>query len=558
MKNFLIILCFTITTLLSAQDFTINTYDIDLIVNSDGSIHVQEDIQVSFDKKKRGIYRTIPTRYKKDGNNVKLGIENIFVEDHKSKIRWKNGVVEIRIGSSDIFVEGTQDYQIRYTIQNGIQAYENNQELYCDLTGNDWQAEIQKINYKIHLPKSIGLQTGDLKATTGYKNKLTDGININQSNSTTIEGTTHRVLKEGEGASIAINLPKTYLSVSDLMSNDYKQKLIQEEKDKVPQNPWLMLIPVGLLGVFFRFWNKIKGNKNELESQESYAYPPEGLTSAHVGAYIDQTANTRDIVSLIPYWASEGFLNIKNETDGTILIKKKDLPASYPNYEHTIFSEIFKDGDERAMEDLKEKFYSTLSKAKDQLSKEVHSQGYYKEEFVYWFRTWRLVIFPMLMFTAAAVSFVIFKQAPFGIAAIVIGVIGLFFGFGKLPLSEYGNEIKYKLDGLKNFLKQLPESEVSSILMSDPKYFEKMLPFAVAFGIDKNFIPKFEKELDTMPIWYHSSNQVNSFSSFQSSFDTETISSAFSSAPQTSSTGSSGGGGFSSGGGIGGGGGGSW
>jgi len=210
------------------------------------------------------------------------------------------------------------------------------------------------------------------------------------------------------------------------------------------------------------------------------------------------------------------------------------------------------------MEDLKEKFYSTLSKAKDQLSKEVHSQGYYKEEFVYWFRTWRLVIFPMLMFTAAAVSFVIFKQAPFGIAAIVIGVIGLFFGFGKLPLSEYGNEIKYKLDGLKNFLKQLPESEVSSILMSDPKYFEKMLPFAVAFGIDKNFIPKFEKELDTMPIWYHSSNQVNSFSSFQSSFDTETISSAFSSAPQTSSTGSSGGGGFSSGGGIGGGGGGSW
>jgi len=558
MKNFLIILCFTITTLLSAQDFTINTYDIDLIVNSDGSIHVQEDIQVSFDKKKRGIYRTIPTRYKKDGNNVKLGIENIFVEDHKSKIRWKNGVVEIRIGSSDIFVEGTQDYQIRYTIQNGIQAYENNQELYCDLTGNDWQAEIQKINYKIHLPKSIGLQTGDLKATTGYKNKLTDGININQSNSTTIEGTTNRVLKEGEGASIAINLPKTYLSVSDLMSNDYKQKLIQEEKDKVPQNPWLMLIPVGLLGVFFRFWNKIKGNKNELESQESYAYPPEGLTSAHVGAYIDQTANTRDIVSLIPYWASEGFLNIKNETDGTILIKKKDLPASYPNYEHTIFSEIFKDGDERAMEDLKEKFYSTLSKAKDQLSKEVHSQGYYKEEFVYWFRTWRLVIFPMLMFTAAAVSFVIFKQAPFGIAAIVIGVIGLFFGFGKLPLSEYGNEIKYKLDGLKNFLKQLPESEVSSILMSDPKYFEKMLPFAVAFGIDKNFIPKFEKELDTMPIWYHSSNQVNSFSSFQSSFDTETISSAFSSAPQTSSTGSSGGGGFSSGGGIGGGGGGSW
>ena len=32
----------------------------------------------------------------------------------------------------------------------------------------------------------------------------------------------------------------------------------------------------------------------------------------HVGAFVDQTAHTRDIVSLIPYWGSEGFLEMKD------------------------------------------------------------------------------------------------------------------------------------------------------------------------------------------------------------------------------------------------------
>ncbi len=476
MKNLLLLLFLTFTITITAQDFTIENFNIDLTVNSDGSFHVKEQIQVFFDKKKRGIYRTIPTSYKKEGKTYSLGIRDIQVQNHKSQTNRKNGNLDIRIGDKNIYLEGKQTYDISYTIQNGILDFEDHQELYYDLTGNNWEANINKVEYTINLPKSITLNDQDLKATTGYKNNNNDGIRINQSNSTTITGSTQRIMKKGEGATIAINLPKTYLTVSDLADNNYRQELIQKEKDKVPQNPWLMFLPVGLLGMFYQWWKKIKGDGDYSNPLESYAYPPEGLTSAHVGAYIDQTANTRDIVSLIPYWASEGFLDMKNESEETILIKKENLPASYPNYEHTVFNELFKYGNERSMEDLKDKFYTTLHKAKGELTKEVHAQGYYKDEFIYWFRTWRLAIFPVALFVLAALSFAILKQAPLGIGLIVIGVIGLFFGFGKLPLSEHGKDIKDRLDGLKNFLKELPESDVNSIQNNDPKYFEKMLP----------------------------------------------------------------------------------
>ena len=563
MKNLLplSILLFTIllsSTTLSSQDFTISNYNIEIDINTDGSLNVEETIDVNFSKKKRGIYRSIPFKYSKDGESINLGITDINVRGHNHKVTRKNGAVEIKIGDKKIFLEGNQTYLISYKIENGIQDYAEHQELYHDLTGNEWKAEIAQLNYQINLPRRISIPLSDLKATTGYKNQNAGGISIKQSNPTSIQGSTNRYLQKGEGATIAIRLPKTYLSVAELASNGYRQKLIKEEEDRIPQDPWLALIPVGLFAFFVDLWRRTFGGKYKPEDQETYSYPPEGLTSAHVGAYIDQSANTSDIVSLIPYWASEGILEMKDIGGDTLLTKLTELPEKYPSYEHLIFNEIFKNGDLKSMSSLKEKFYSTLHKAKNDLSKEVHEQGYYKAEFIYWFRSWRLIIFPFAMFLLAAIALGIYGQFPMGFTFIALGIVGFFFGLGKLPLSDHGKEVKYKLDGLKKFLEDVPESEIESIIKDDPKYFEKMLPFAVAFGIEKGFIPKFEKTMQYMPPWYTTANGTRSFSTFQSGFSTETISSAFSTSPQGAGGSSSGGGGFSSGGGSGGGGGGSW
>ena len=547
------------STNLSSQDFTISNYDIEMTINTDGSFDIDETIDVNFSKKKRGIYRSIPYKYKKDDQYIDLGISNIKVDGHKHTTSKKRGKINIKIGDKRIYLEGDQTYRISYKIENGIQDYAEYQELYFDLIGTSWKAEIEQLTYKINMPRNIVININDLKSTTGFKGQNSDGLSIKQSNPSTIQGLTYRVLKKGEGATIAVKLPKTYLSVAELANNGYKQKLIKEEEEKIPQNPWLVIVPLSLFGFFIDIWRKLFGKKYEPKDQETYSYPPEGLTSAHVGGYIDQSANTRDIVSLIPYWASEGYLTMQNTGDDTLLTKIEELPADYPSYELLVFKKIFKDGNLKSMSSLKENFYNTLHKAKNDLSKEVHRQGYYKEEYLYWFRSWRLIIFPISMFSLAALAMGILGQIPMGVTFIIIGVIGLFFGLAKLPLSDHGKEVKYKLDGLKKFLEQVPETEIESITKNDPKYFEKMLPFAVALGIEKGFIPKFENSMQHMPTWYTTTDGTNSFNTFRTGFSTETISSAFSTSPhQNSGGGSGGGGGFSSGGGSGGGGGGSW
>ena len=111
---------------------------------------------------------------------------------------------------------------------------------------------------------------------------------------------------------------------------------------------------------------------------------------------------------------------------------------------------------------------------------------------------------------------------------------------------------------LKNFLSSQERTlEHQAITQT---FFEKLLPFAVAFGVERLWAQRFKDLAMEEPDWYHSSTN----SHFSSAYLSQSLHSSFSqfqsaATPTSSSSGfSSGGSGGSSGGGGGGGGGGSW
>ncbi len=106
------------------------------------------------------------------------------------------------------------------------------------------------------------------------------------------------------------------------------------------------------------------------------------------------------------------------------------------------------------------------------------------------------------------------------------------------------------LEGLKEFIKRVKEDELKRFLKQDPLFLDKLLPYAILFGLTKHWIKFYDLNEVAYPYWYH--GDFSSISSF--SDELESVESNFS-----SQNGDFGGGGFSaSGGGIGGGGGGSW
>jgi uncharacterized membrane protein YgcG len=159
------------------------------------------------------------------------------------------------------------------------------------------------------------------------------------------------------------------------------------------------------------------------------------------------------------------------------------------------------------------------------------------------------------------------------ILAAILAMLIVFGTVFRTPLSDKGAELRDHLEGLKLYIRlaeadrlqmlQSPEgAEREAISTSDPRVivdlYEKLLPYAVLFHLEREWAEELGKYYtDTPPDWYSGSGAFNA-SVFASSIGSMSASAAssYSGSSSSSSSGGSGGGGSSGGGGGGGGGGG--
>ncbi|MEP6793561.1 MAG: hypothetical protein ABJB16_04495, partial [Saprospiraceae bacterium] len=155
------------------------------------------------------------------------------------------------------------------------------------------------------------------------------------------------------------------------------------------------------------------------------------------------------------------------------------------------------------------------------------------------------------------------KQNMDGIALIVSAFIIFFISSRFHKRTPAGNETYQKLEGFRQFVAKAERPVIERLMKEDPLYYDKTMPFALAFGYLSQWNKQFEGLLTQPPSWYtgpmmYGPGMNQSWNTFSESFPSEisNIGSVFGSSPSSSSSGG-GGGGFSGGGG-GGGGGGSW
>lgn len=103
--------------------YTINKYTIDLELNTNGSMHVIEEITANFSEERHGIYREIPIF----ANERNFLIENFNVSnDPVAANTIENGNYSLKIGSIDKTIFGEHIYMISYDVQNPITSFQTN------------------------------------------------------------------------------------------------------------------------------------------------------------------------------------------------------------------------------------------------------------------------------------------------------------------------------------------------------------------------------------------------------------------------------------------------
>ena len=218
----------------------------------------------------------------------------------------------------------------------------------------------------------------------------------------------------------------------------------------------------------------------------------------------------------------------------TDLRKNELLP-----YEKTFIEEIFKDGEEFHLK--KHKLYKEIEKLKSNIYDKLVEEGFFAVN-PNKIRTFYSVIGVLALTTL---------NLPLVFSA-------FFFGRHMPKKTVSGVEAANIAKSLKNFLSS--QERQLEFQAKNQMFFEKLLPYAVVFGVEKIWAERFKDIAMKPPDWY-SGYGITKFNSIGL---TASLNSSFSSVrsaatPVTSSTGhGSGFSGGSSGGGGGGGGGGSW
>lgn len=538
---------------LFAEYFVIRDYLVRVDFLPDGALQFEETINVEFTAERHGIFRKIPLANTVNGKYQELIVKNIQVENWSFSQERQGNELILKIGDPDIYVNGKQTYVIRYRVENGLNFFDDHAEFYWDVLGTSWPVLTEKFRFELHLPATLQLTDNDVRLYTGPPGSLgQDGTFRWERTGTDLVllGETTRLFEPGEAVTVAINLPKDAFPKPDTLDVWY-------------QLHGILLWPAGLLsaiiGLLFYSRNKRQAIMTEYQ-------PPLDISPVIAGGFIDHSVDNNDVLALIPLLASRGYLKMDVEEKTALWVfKSQDVrftqlktgDSDLQPFERHFLEALFRTGNTVELDDLKDKFYVHLNSIRSEAKSWIKAQKWYEpdQRFNRFFAYGAAVLCGF--FGLGAMN----RNVIDG--AICLGAAGLIFFFSRWfnQRNIAGNEIYKKLEGFRRFLVKAEKPILERLLKDDPQYFDKTLPYAVAFGEVKHWTGMFDGLLSEPPNWYRSHGQSIgpsrfSMDSFGSQFSSEmnTIGSVFSSSPSSSSSG----GGGSSGGGSGGGGGGSW
>lgn len=527
----------------------IKNFDVEISINPDSSLLVKESILYDFGGHLRhGIFRDIP---KKDIEIKVLEVKDEFNNPYPYSVKRKGKYLDIKIGDPDKLIKGEHLYNISYKIGWGIKFFKGHDELYWNVTGNEWEVPIESSGVKIHLPQEIARENLQFACFTGvFGSKEEDCVyGLDEKGDVYFES--KRGFAPQEGLTIVLGLPKGII---------FQPGIFQRIIWFIKRN-WSLFVPFFVFLFLFKEWWQ-KGRDFPLKKPIIAQYEaPESLGPAEVGTIMKQKIKTQDVSATIIDLAVRGFIKIKEKKGKGLIFKKLDYifvrlkdfskDESLKNYERKILRSIFQNKESVTLSGLKNNFYRHFSPIKNKIYKELGSGGYFVSRPDKVRGKWLAVGIGIIILGFSLLSLGI------GMAFIFSGVLFLIFSFFMPKRTKKGADAYWKCLGLKEYIDTAERYRLQ--FQEQEKIFEKYLPYAIVFGIVNKWAKAFEGIYITPPSWYEGdfgpSFSVLVFShSLQNTLSQ--MNSAFVSRPGGRGSGF-GGGGFSGGGG-GGGGGGSW
>jgi uncharacterized membrane protein YgcG len=565
---FVLISFFTVST--HAQEDTLTEEQITLFKNDielkeDTDILITEEIHYFFPIARRGIIREIPVDYKvqaglKRPTTLILDEVSYYKKDQPetkySEYERSNesGYVVLKIGNPDVTIQGEYVYVIEYTLRNAINYFDDYDELYLNVTGTGWNVPIKEAYANIKVPGEIT----DKLCFTGALDSTDSNCSFDNVSENKVVLSVDEELDKFEGYTVVLKMPKGTLKdttgrqrIAFLLSNIG------------------LLLPVPVF-VFLLSILKKKGKNKKITIFPHYE-PEKDLYPLLAGYVYRAKLDNKDITAQIIQLAIDGHIKIKQEKKNKYVLAKDNIEKEIKEGTvESLYSGLFKGKDSVNSKKIPSDFYQTVKSLGTQLENIMYEKKYFSKKRKKLKTTLSLLGFGGLFFSFMTIGHLADMAASgWSIGLILSSILSLIF-FSKVDLrGKKGNQMYYELKGLKMYIDTAEKHRIE--FHNDPEkfrgVFEKLLPYAIIFGLEKKWAGEFKDIYKEPPSWYE--GDVSSFNTYVLASSIARVSKNVktkSVAPNSaggfrSSHGGSGGSGFSggsSGGGFGGGGGSSW
>lgn len=534
-------------------------YHSDITVFDNAVMQVTEKITVRAEgyKIKRGIYRDFPTKYKDNFGNtyrVDFNIEQVLRDGNTEP--WhtekRSNGVRIYIGKSNKFLnKGIYTYSITYRTYRQLGYFKDHDELYWNVTGNDWDFVIEHASATVKLPPGIPNNQITAEGYTGVFGSKAQNYNANVNSDNTVHFETTKPLFQQQGLTIVTTWPKGY--VYEPTREEKLQYLFSDNRH----------IFIGVVGIiilllyYFLMWSKVGKDPEKgviiPQYEPPHGYSPASMRFVEKMGY-DNTCFATAIINL----AVKGFLTIKEDDDGDYTLTKtgKTNIEMAPG-ESALVQALFKSNDSI---ELKKSNHTKISKAIEGHKKSlknnyekmyfVNNSGYFiigiiltliaiisaflsrgaandpgalfmmvwltgwtfgvfillKQAFAAWAAVKRsiLQIIPALFISIFAIPFIgaelfvsyqLAQLVSYSMVLLVILTIAinwLFYELLKAP-TRAGRDLLDKVEGFRNYIELAEKHELNYKYPGGrtPELFEKFLPYALALGVEQIWARQF-------------------------------------------------------------------
>jgi Predicted membrane protein (DUF2207) C-terminal domain/Predicted membrane protein (DUF2207) N-terminal domain len=553
---------------LTTRELRIEKFDAQITVLPSSTIDVTESIGVHFiGGPWHGLYREIPVEYvTPQGLNYTLFLDVKRVTDGNGRALKYETSRERHYLKLKIYVPDAdnshQTVVIEYTVSDGLKFFDDHDELYWNVTGDEWDVPIGSASATVTLP--AGTTNIRAKAFTGaYQSRGSDAAVEVAGNGVDVHTTSP--LAFHEGLTVAVAFDKGFVH----------EPTATEQTLLLFRSNWPLIFPViAFFGMLWLWWRT--GRDPRLRPIAAQYEPPDKLTPGEVGTLLDNSVDMRDITASIVDLAVRGYLVIEekkkehmmglwSDKDYVFHLKKPASEwSSLKPHEQELLSGMFSDGavTDVSLEDLHNTFYKNIPGIKSAIFGALVSDGYYRRrpDSVRSTYLGAAAIVGVLGIWGGPIVAGNLGMAPlaFIAAGILTAIIIAAFGWFMPARTIAGARTLEGILGFEDFLAHV-EADRFNRTIKTPEMFEKFLPYAMALGVEKNWSKAFQNIYTQPPSWYQGAygpqfypiyfvNSLNMMSTQTGSI--------LSSAPRSSGGSGFGGGGGFSGGGFGGGGGG--